>query len=165
VDGGGDVGARTWSLAEVWRLFALFLGSPPDPTSSPSSPGDPAAFRLRSSAAGRCLDISGANPANGTPAVIWDCHTNPNQQFRRSGSALQVIGKCLDAPAGATAGTRVQIWDCTGGANQQWTFNGNDTISGPAGLCLDVNGNATANGTAVILWTCTGAANQRWTRA
>ena len=58
----------------------------------------------------------------------------------------------------------MQLWDCNGGTNQQWNVNANGTISGVAsGLCLDVNGNATANGTTVILWTCTAAANQRWT--
>ena len=60
----------------------------------------------------------------------------------------------------------MQIWDCNGGANQQWTINANGTISnGQTRLCLDVNGNGTANGTAVILWTCNSAANQRWARA
>ena len=46
------------------------------------------------------------------------------------------------------------------------TFNNsNGTISNAqSGLCLDVNGNGTANGTAVLLWTCTAAANQRWAR-
>ena len=108
-----------------------------------------------------------ASPANGTQLLIWDCHSGANQQFTQNGQALQVLGKCLDAPTNATAGTRVQIWDCNGGTNQQWTFNGNGTISSvqfPA-LCLDVNGAATANGTAVIVWTCHGAANQRWIRA
>ncbi|MEU4422256.1 ricin-type beta-trefoil lectin domain protein [Actinoplanes sp. NPDC024001] len=163
VDGcsGCEDGTRTWTKVEVWRFFSQFAGTPP--SSSPSSPSDPAAFRLRSEASGRCLDISGANSANGTPAQIWDCHANANQRFSRSGAELRVMGKCLDAPANASA--RVQIWDCNGGTNQQWTLNGNGTVSNQAGLCLDVNGNATANGTAVILWNCTAAANQRWTRA
>ncbi|MGC9665371.1 RICIN domain-containing protein [Planosporangium sp. 12N6] len=81
------------------------------------------------------------------------------------GEALQVLGACLGAPVNAAAGAKVQIWDCNGGANQQWTINANGTITGvQSGLCLDVNGNATANGTTVILWTCTAAANQRWAR-
>jgi poly(3-hydroxybutyrate) depolymerase len=166
VDGcsGCEDGTRTWTKTEVWRFFAQFQGTPP--TSGPtSSPPDPTAFRLRGEASGRCLDISGANAANGTPAQIWDCHANANQRFSQSGAALQVMGKCLDAPTNASAGTRVQIWDCTGAGNQQWTVDGNGTIRNQGGLCLDVSGNATANGTAVILWNCTGAANQRWARA
>jgi hypothetical protein len=31
-------------------------------------------------------------------------------------------------------------------------------------LCLDANGQATANGTKVQLWTCNGGANQKWSR-
>ena len=162
VDGcsGCEDGARTWTKTEVWRFFAQFQGAPP---SGPTSPPAPTGSRLRGEASGRCLDISGANSANGTPAQIWDCHANANQQFSQNGAALQVMGKCLDAPA--NTGARVQIWDCNGGANQRWTFQTDGTIRGAqSGLCVDVDRNLTANGTVVLLWHCTGAANQRWTR-
>jgi endo-1,4-beta-xylanase len=136
-------------------LDALNGGTNPNPTGN----------RLRNEGSGRCLDVNGANTANGTQMIIWDCHTGANQQFTQNGRALQVMGKCLDTPPNATAGTRVQIWDCSGGVNQQWVFNGNGTISNAqTGLCLDVNGAATANGSAVIVWSCHGDANQRWAR-
>ncbi len=126
----------------------------------------PTGNRLRNDASGRCLDVNGASTANGTQMIIWDCHTAANQQFTQNGRALQVMGKCLDAPPSAAAGTRVQIWDCSGAANQQWVVNGNGTISNAqTGLCLDINGASTANGSAVIVWSCHGGANQRWTRA
>ncbi|QLQ36389.1 glycoside hydrolase family 27 protein [Micromonospora robiginosa] len=130
-------------------------------------PPTPTTFRLRSESSGRCLDVDNGGTANGTGTLVWDCHSNANQQFTANGQTLQVLGKCLDVPTGATAGTRVQIWDCNGGTNQQWTFNGNGTVSNgrfPT-LCLDVDGGATANGTRVILWTCHGNTNQRWSRA
>ncbi|MFI5833341.1 glycoside hydrolase family 27 protein [Micromonospora sp. NPDC051300] len=130
-------------------------------------PPTPTTFRLRSESSGRCLDVDNAGTANGTGTLVWDCHNNANQQFTASGQTLQVLGKCLDVPTGATAGARVQIWDCNGGTNQQWTFNGNGTVSNgrfPT-LCLDVEGAATANGTRVVLWTCHGNTNQRWSRA
>jgi poly(3-hydroxybutyrate) depolymerase len=160
VDGcsGCEDGARTWTKGEVWRFFAQFQGSGPDP--------NPTGNMLRGDASGRCLDIPNSSTANGTQAQIWDCHGGTNQQFTQNGAALQVMGKCLDAPTNAAAGTRVQIWDCTGGANQQWALNANGTITnGQSGLCLDVNGAGTANGTAAIVWTCHGGTNQRWTRA
>ncbi|GAA4669962.1 glycoside hydrolase family 27 protein [Phytohabitans rumicis] len=126
----------------------------------------PASFRLRGEASGRCLDVNLGSSANGTQMLIWDCHTGANQQYTQNGQALQVLGKCLDAPNNATAGTRVQIWDCNGGANQRWTLNSNGTISNAqTGLCLDVNNSGTTNGTAVIVWNCHTGANQRWTRA
>jgi alpha-galactosidase len=126
----------------------------------------PVTFRLRGEGSGRCLDVNQASTANGAQMLIWDCHSNANQQFTQNGQALQVMGKCLDAPANATGGTRVQIWDCNGATNQRWTLNTNGTISNAQnGLCLDVNNGATANGTAVILWSCHGGTNQRWTRS
>ncbi|GAB4054659.1 ricin-type beta-trefoil lectin domain protein [Catellatospora paridis] len=125
----------------------------------------PATTTFVSTSSGRCLDVPQSNTANGTQPVIWDCNGGANQQWAVNGAALQALGKCLDAPLNATAGTKVQLWDCNGGTNQQWNLNSDGTVSNrQTGLCVDVNGNATANGTLVILWTCTGAANQRWTR-
>lgn len=125
----------------------------------------PSTTTFVSAASGRCLDVPQSNTANGTQPVIWDCNGQSNQQWAVNGAALQALGKCLDAPLNATAGAKVQLWDCNGGANQQWNLNADGTVSSrQSGLCVDVNGNATANGTLVILWTCTGAANQRWTR-
>jgi hypothetical protein len=153
-----ESGVTTWTKGEVWRFFAQFQGGGPGP--------DPTGNLLRGDASGRCLDVPNSTTTNGTPVQIWDCHGGANQQFTRNGTALQTMGKCLDAPSNAAAGTRVQIWDCHGGANQQWTLNSNATITNvQTGLCLDVNGASTANGSAVIVWTCHGGANQRWARA
>ncbi|MEU8819701.1 ricin-type beta-trefoil lectin domain protein [Actinoplanes sp. NPDC048796] len=140
----------------VYRVSGGTTGNPPVPT----------ATALVSASSGRCLDVPNSNTANGTQPVIWDCNRNANQQWTVSGSSLRALGKCLDAPAGATAGAKVQLWDCNGGANQQWTFNADGTIRGnQSGLCLDVDHNLTANGTLTLLWTCTAAANQRWSRS
>lgn len=156
VDGcaGCESGARSWVKPEVWKFFTGETSPPPPPT-----------FRLRGESSGRCLDVSGASSANGTPMIIWDCGGGANQQFTLNGKALQVLGKCLDMPGNASAGTQVRIWDCQGGTNQQWNINGDGSISNVQnGLCLDVNGAGTANGTAVIVWNCHTGANQRWAR-
>jgi hypothetical protein len=117
-------------------------------------------------ASGRCIDIGGTNPGNGTQAQLWDCHGGTNQRFTyTSGKQLQVFGsKCLDASGrGTTNGTAVVIWDCNGQTNQQWNLNANGTITGvQSGLCLDANGAGTANGTKLILWSCNGGTNQQW---
>ncbi|MEV0136535.1 ricin-type beta-trefoil lectin domain protein [Dactylosporangium sp. NPDC050688] len=117
-------------------------------------------------ASGRCADIGGTNPANGTQAQLWDCNGGTNQRFTvTSGKQLQVFGsKCLDANnRGTTNGTAVIIWDCNGQTNQQWNVNANGTITGvQSGLCLDANGAGTANGTKLILWSCNGGSNQQW---
>lgn len=36
-------------------------------------------------------------------------------------------------------------------------------IRGPAGKCVDVAGNNSADGTRLQIWTCAGGANQKWT--
>ena len=154
VDGcaGCESGARSWVKNEVWKFFTG------DTTPTPT------AFRLRSESAGRCLDVNAANSANGTPTILWDCHTNANQQFTRTGQALQVLGKCLELPTNAAPGTATRIWDCNGGANQQWTLNDNLTITNAqTGLCLTAA--ATTNGTPATGTTCTNAANQHWPKA
>ncbi|MET7280661.1 ricin-type beta-trefoil lectin domain protein [Kribbella sp. NPDC005582] len=154
VDGcaGCESGARSWVKNEVWKFFTG------DTTPTPTS------FRLRSESAGRCLDVNGANSANGTATIVWDCHTNANQQFTRSGQALQVLGKCLEVPANASSGTASRIWDCNGGANQQWNVNDNGTItSAQGGLCLTASN--TTNGSPATVTTCTSAPNQRWSKA
>jgi lysophospholipase L1-like esterase len=134
------------------------------PGSIGDTTGTPAAGALVGAASGRCLDVPGSSTTNGTQPVIWDCNGATNQKWTAAGQALQALGKCLDSPTGATAGTKVQLWDCSGATNQRWNRNTNGTISNVAsGLCLDVNGNATAAGSPVILWTCTAAANQVWT--
>lgn len=149
-----EPGERSWTREVVWKFFT---GETTTPT--------PTTFRLRSESAGRCLDVNGASAANGSQMIVWDCHSNANQQFSQNGQELRVLGKCLDVPANS-AGTRVRIWDCNGSANQQWNLNSNGTISNVQNaLCLDVNGAGTANGTAVVVWGCHTAANQRWSRA
>ncbi|GAA2378677.1 glycoside hydrolase family 27 protein [Dactylosporangium salmoneum] len=142
----------------VYRVSGGTTGGTTTPPSSTTT--------LVSAASGRCLDVPNGSTANGTQPIIWDCNGGTNQRWAFNNQTLQALGKCLDAPLNATAGSKVQLWDCNGGSNQRWTLNTDGTVAGAAaGLCLDVNGNATANGTTVILWTCTAAANQRWTRA
>jgi lysophospholipase L1-like esterase len=151
---GYDKMAATWYAA--LRSVSGSIGTP----GSPSTDG-----ALVGVASGRCLDVPNSSTANGTQPIIWDCSGAANQRWTLSGQTLQSLGKCLDSPTNATAGAKAQLWDCHGGANQRWNLNSNGTISNAqSGLCLDVNGNATANGTQVVLWTCTAAANQQWTR-
>jgi len=123
-------------------------------------------FSLRGAGSGRCLDVLGGAPNDGTQAVIWDCNGGFTQIVTAASGQLRISGKCLDAEGNGTAnGTRVIVWTCGTGTNQQWTMQSDGTIRGvQSGKCIDVNEAATANNTPLILWTCTAAANQRWTR-
>jgi alpha-glucosidase len=64
----------------------------------------------------------------------------------------EASGRCNDIPGSNTApGTQVALWSCHGGPNQTWTFQGNGTVTGLSGVCLDSNG---AN---VVVDSCAGA--------
>ncbi|MEU4770156.1 ricin-type beta-trefoil lectin domain protein [Actinosynnema sp. NPDC023794] len=116
---------------------------------------------------GRCLDVTGASQTNGAKAQLWNCNSQANQRWTLTSAAeLRVYGgKCLDLPSNSAAGTQAQIWDCNGAANQKWTHGTDGSIRhAQTGLCLDANGQGTANGTQVNSWNCNGQANQKWTR-
>jgi beta-glucanase (GH16 family) len=74
---------------------------------------------------GKCVDVAGANPANGTAVQLYDCNGSGAQKWTYTAGRDLVnpqANKCLDATGGSSAnGTRLQIWDCAGGANQKWT--------------------------------------------
>ncbi|WP_369264132.1 ricin-type beta-trefoil lectin domain protein [Streptomyces sp. R35] len=125
----------------------------------------PAPARVQSGIAGKCLDVNGANTADGTAVQIWGCSDSANQLWSAyTDGTLRSLGKCLDAADGGTAnGTKVHIWACHGGANQVWQpYNGG--YRNPAsGRCLDDPGFSTADGTQLQLWDCNGGSNQKWT--
>ncbi|MEV6108011.1 family 16 glycosylhydrolase [Streptomyces sp. NPDC051940] len=116
---------------------------------------------------GKCLDVAGANTANGTAVQLYDCNGTAAQRWTvGSDGTIRALGKCLDAAAAGTAdGTRVQLWECNGTGAQRWAYNAgsHDVVNVPANKCLDVKDWSTANGAATQLWTCTGGANQKWT--
>ncbi|MEE1670843.1 RICIN domain-containing protein [Streptomyces sp. NPDC003631] len=116
--------------------------------------------------AGKCVDVAGANPANGTAVQLYDCNGTTAQKWTvGSDGTVRALGKCLDVVGNGTAdGSKVQLWDCTGGPNQKWTVTGaRDIVNPQANKCLDVTDNNSANGTRLQIWSCSGGANQKWT--
>ena len=132
----------------------------------PSAPVQPVtpADELVGAASNRCVSNPTTSATNGVQLQILDCVNGTNQQITSDGSALQLLGKCLDVgQQAATPGTPVQLWTCWGGASQQWTVNSNGTIvSVPSGLCLGVAGGATANASNLDMETCNGGSSQNW---
>jgi glucose/arabinose dehydrogenase len=115
--------------------------------------------------AGKCLDVAGANSANGTQIQLYTCNNSGAQVWTRVGQTFQALGKCLDVAGGATADlTRIQLYACNSTGAQNWEPQTNGTLRNPqSGKCLDVTGNNSADATPVILYTCNGAApNQQW---
>jgi beta-glucanase (GH16 family) len=114
---------------------------------------------------GKCVDVAGANTANGTPIQITDCNGNAAQKWSRPGDGtIRALGKCMDVSGGGTAnGTAVQLWDCNGSGAQRWNVSSAQDIVNPqANKCLDATGNSSANGTRPQIWQCGGTANQKW---
>ncbi|SFB62925.1 Beta-glucanase, GH16 family [Amycolatopsis marina] len=115
---------------------------------------------------GKCVDVAGADSANGTPVQLYGCNGTPAQQWTVSGDGtIRALGKCLDVTAAGTAdGTPVQLYDCNGTGAQQWTVTAaRDIVNLSSGKCLDASGHSSADGTRLQIWSCTGAANQKWT--
>ncbi len=83
--------------------------------------------------AGKCVDVAGANPANGTAVQLYDCNGTTAQKWTvGSDGTVRALGKCLDVVGNGTAdGSKVQLWDCTGGPNQKWTVTGARDIVTP----------------------------------
>jgi beta-glucanase (GH16 family) len=176
-----DLGGKTWVFNKPFFLILnLAVGGywPGDPDGSTSFPqqlivdsvsvttgGTSTGSAIRG-LAGKCVDVAGANSANGTPVQLYDCNGTAAQQWTvGSDGTIRALGKCLDVTDNGTAdGSTVQLWDCTGGPNQKWAVSSaNDIVNPQADKCLDVTGNNSANGTRLQIWTCTGGANQKWT--
>ena len=112
---------------------------------------------------GKCVDVAGANPANGTAVQLWDCNGTAAQQWTRgTDGTLRALGKCLDVTGMSTAnGAQLQLWDCTASGAQTFQISNGDIVNTGANKCLDATGNSSANGTRLQIWTCTGAAVRR----
>ncbi|MFE9425996.1 ricin-type beta-trefoil lectin domain protein [Kitasatospora sp. NPDC006697] len=124
----------------------------------------PEAALVHSGAAGKCLDVNGANPADGTSVQIWSCSGSANQLWSAyPDGTLRSLGKCLDAAGqGTVTGTKVQIWACDGGANQVWQPYNGGYRNPVSGRCLDDPGYSATDGTQLQLWDCNGGSNQQW---
>lgn len=82
---------------------------------------DPAGLvisRIDAGEHGKCLDAGSG--AAGAQVLLWDCHGQPNQRWRVSGTQLvnDAAGQCLTA---ATApGGALRLGACDGSTSQRW---------------------------------------------
>ncbi len=115
--------------------------------------------------ASKCIDVSDANTANGTPLQLWDCNGTAAQSWHfASDGSIQALGKCMDVSNANTAsGTPIQLWECNGTAAQKFVLNGaGDLVNVNANKCVDVTNGDPATGTRLQLWDCNGTAAQKW---
>ncbi|KAF8157235.1 ricin B lectin domain-containing protein [Crassisporium funariophilum] len=120
--------------------------------------------------AGKCLDVRGANFANGTPVQVYDCNGTGAQNWvlNRGSTKVKLAGTnfCLDAGSTPGNGVGMKIWQCyVNLAAQQWSFTNDNRIALlNQGQCLDLPGGSLTNGVQVQSWQCTDFnTNQVWT--
>lgn len=116
--------------------------------------------------AGKCVDVAGANSANGTAVQLYDCNGSAAQTWTvgNTDTSIRALGKCLDVTAASTAnGAKIQLYDCNGTGAQKWTASNGALVNSASGKCLDVTDRSTANGARLQIWTCGGTSNQQWT--
>lgn len=115
-----------------------------------------------------CLDISGAEMANGTNVIQWHCNGGNWQKWYLEEStgmihSLHDPRYCLDNSSVFGNGANIMIWTCWGGDPQRFVDNGD----GSYGMDLDfhqvIDGYGTNAGDNVGTWWNWGGINQRWT--
>jgi chitodextrinase len=114
---------------------------------------------------GKCVDVAGANTANGTAVQLYTCNGTGAQRWTVGGDGtLTALGKCADVAFGATDnGAKVQLYDCNGTGAQVWQPQPNGTLRNPqSGKCLDATDRSSADGTRLQIWDCHGDVNQVW---
>lgn len=102
----------------------------------------------------------------------WSYREYPIAQVKDLSGALGVLsGGCLTAGGELANGTAPAIiLQCLGGGSslgdasrQAWSINGDGSITGPGGHCLEVRGGLSFDETPVQIAACTGTPEQRWT--
>lgn len=132
----------------------------PTPSATPTAPRPGPVTGVGS---GRCLNIPGGNPADGTQLELLSCNNTAAQSWTYTNGTLQAAGKCLDVRgADRSDRTPVQIFACNGTAAQRWKYDPQTGELQTLGKCLDASGAGTADHTPLILYTCHQSDNQKW---
>jgi hypothetical protein len=114
---------------------------------------------------GLCMDVRGANSADGTPVQVYTCNGTAAQSWTAEpNGTVKAYGKCLDVAGGNTAdGTLVELTTCNGSGAQNWQPQSNGELANPqSGKCLDDTSSG-GSGTQLEIWDCNDGANQQWT--
>ncbi|MCW2637725.1 MAG: Ricin lectin [Dactylosporangium sp.] len=116
---------------------------------------------------GKCIDVPGANSADGQYLNIYDCNGTPAQDWTFAGDGtVRALGKCMDVAWGSRDnGAVIQLASCSGNPAQQFVLSGaGDLVNPQSNKCVDVKDWNTNNGARLQQWDCGGGANQKWRR-
>ncbi len=113
---------------------------------------------------GQCVDVFGADPADGTSVALFGCNGSGAQDVKvAADGTLRALGKCLEAKDGLVeAGTPIQLWQCNGTPAQQWRVQGTTLVNVKSGRCLDPKDGKATDLTPLQLWDCNRTAAQNW---
>ncbi|MCQ4044717.1 ricin-type beta-trefoil lectin domain protein [Streptantibioticus rubrisoli] len=118
-----------------------------------NAPAAPSVTGRITGVGGWCVDVAGANTANGTPIQQYRCNGTAAQQWTvGTDGTLRALGKCMDVYGGGTRpNTAVQLYDCNGTGAQHWAVRAGNMLMNPqSGLCLSSNG----YGIQLYIWRC-----------
>lgn len=125
----------------------------------------------------KCLDVRGAQVADGSAVYQWSCDAGVDQQWQiepttTPGVATLVSvrsGKCLEAGTSPFAdGGTVYLWTCNEGPRQQWRVESLPTpgvftsVSVGSGMCLAVARSSRADGARIYQAPCNSSGSQQW---
>jgi len=118
--------------------------------------------------ASKCVEVEGGGQLNGTRIFITPCTEAPNRQWSVPPPGyvgdIRMFGTmCFDAASGlGNPGDRILLWECHNGPNQRWTLTAAGDLKGDTGLCVTLDGGASADSTGLSIQPCTGAPGQKW---
>jgi hypothetical protein len=81
----------------------------------------------------RCLDVNGGFKKNGTPVIMWPCHSGPNQKFAYNRKTHQLRNKMTRKCVDYKKGRLVQNTCSARSKSQKWrkTKRGYVSVSNP----------------------------------
>lgn len=130
----------------------------PPPTAARAAPGQ--SFYTKQEG-GLCVDITGGQIREGTPIMLWTCHSQAPQRFGTRGGQVFVAANpdlCVDG------GDRQQLVlvDCRR-SRTQWRYDARSgQVRSNGGLCWDINNAVYEPRAQVIAYQCHNGANQRF---
>jgi len=122
---------------------------------------------------GLCFDAQQNRIQDGTPVILWRCHSGSNQnwmikinQGRLTFSVSnQNTIRVMDVSEGSSSnGAKIVIWRLHGGNSQNWFFDSatSSLKNVKSGKCLDVSNNNAFQGLQLQQWECNGSLAQRF---
>ncbi|MFP8884118.1 RICIN domain-containing protein [Streptomyces mangrovi] len=140
-----------------WQIFIEIYCLPPVPSDAGPIVG------VHSD---KCVDVKGANTADGTPIQLYTCNGGVAQAWKiHSDGTIRALGKCMDVQYAKTEnGSHIGLNSCHGAGNQRWEkLPGGLLRNVHSGKCLDALGWQTGNGARLGIWTCSPThTNQQW---